>query len=105
MIDEEAALKWLAEKWPAPHWCPVCGNAAHFLTDVNAVPAFEHGKWIINVPLLPVFGVVCRNCGHILWFSAMLAGLMPAEPEPDPGPIPLEPVLPQPRRWWPWKAA
>lgn len=110
VIDEEAAMKWLAEKWPAPHWCSVCGNASHWLTDVSSVPAYERGKWIINVPVLPVFGVICRNCGHVIWFSAIVAGLMPAKPEPeaeaesDPGPIEMEPELPQ-RRWWPWKAA
>ena len=93
MIDEQAALKWLAEKWPSPQWCPVCGHADHWLGDLGAVPGFEYEKWIINTPQFPVFGIVCRNCGHVMWFSAILAGVMPPKPERKPEPMAAEGVI------------
>lgn len=73
----EAAINWVAEKWPVPRECPYCSNT----------------EWEVGTPLeiqtaqdeslTPHFPVMCSNCGNTVFINAVRAGLVP-EPDEEP---------------------
>jgi hypothetical protein len=74
-------IRWVQEKWGSSRQCPYCGNPG----------------WAIGIPvellteplmpdkpvakLVPVFPVVCTNCGNTVLVSAPYAGVGKAKPK------------------------
>ncbi len=75
----EAAVKWLREKWigdPAPQ-CPYC-HARSWSVGIplrlSTAGRSEPGR---SGAMAPMFPVVCLNCGHTLFVSAVVSGITP----------------------------
>jgi hypothetical protein len=79
---QPGTIAWLQAKLPNLR-CPLCGTEGFIIGELLASPVMLNN--VINVAqAVPLVPVVCRNCGHVLLFSAVLMGLAP----------PSEPRLP-----------
>lgn len=74
--NKDKALKWLNEKWLNSRNCPICGNNTWGLSeDLGGLFLMRNNN--INLgPSIPVLPVHCNNCGYMILFSAVLAGLI-----------------------------
>jgi hypothetical protein len=76
LSDEELlrANDWINEKAVSPtDACPVCGSPKN-----SVFPALTQVR-VADVPspgLLPMVMTICRNCGFVRFFSAVVMGLM-----------------------------
>jgi hypothetical protein len=75
----EKAVAWLRTKWvgdPAPH-CPYCqtqGWTVGLPVELSTVDQSGLNTWGAMAPMFPV---VCLNCGHTVFVSAVVARLIP----------------------------
>lgn len=79
-MDPIAAQQWLETKWP-PHrrTCPICAtNTWNIENMIAEMRQFSGGSFVIGagVGIFPLLVVTCINCGHVLLFNAMMAGLV-----------------------------
>lgn len=91
LTDEQSsrALAWLNEKWPPMRrGCPVCGAANwNIQSSLMELREFEGGNLVIGggSAIYPLLGVMCTNCGHMIFINAVVAGILdtpvPAEPK------------------------
>ena len=80
-MDEDKAQKareWFVSKISAV--CPTCQQVAPFNllnTMVAPVPIGDNNMALIGAggPNIPMVGLVCTNCSHIRFFSAVMLGL------------------------------
>jgi hypothetical protein len=75
-VDNELANNWFAEHWPEPRICPICKQNNWALT-----PQFVHMSLGPMGPALrtrtyPCVSVVCRVCGHTVFFNAVIMNLL-----------------------------
>lgn len=82
------ALSWLKGK--IPPICPTCYSTKGFyISDPVAAPLvhLETGEiqWGQEIPMLPV---LCKNCGHIRFFSTEVMGLVRRSQSPAASPAP-----------------
>ena len=72
--------KWLIEKWGPDGPCYVCktSNWAILSHLVTPVVFSEKGFWA-GGPAYPQAAIVCTNCGHTVYFNAILIGLVEEE--------------------------
>ena len=83
LTDEERrkADQWLKSHRKDSFSCPVCGQTNFQLqTTLGIVPLFGGGATVLGSGY-PVVVMVCGNCAHMLFFNAIIAGLVPAEEE------------------------
>jgi DNA-directed RNA polymerase subunit RPC12/RpoP len=91
----ELAVEWLREKWinrsddeDAPR-CPYCNNNVWSVgvpTRLLASPIYDAETigGAFAADLLPsVFPVMCTNCGHTVFVSAVLPGIVPPPGDPS----------------------
>ncbi|MBU1209929.1 MAG: hypothetical protein KJ587_01490 [Alphaproteobacteria bacterium] len=84
--QKDRALAWLNQKWVGNKACPVCAQNHWTIADHAVTPSISHGSGlIIGGPSYPHALVICNNCGHTLFFNAVLMGILrdekPAKPE------------------------
>lgn len=78
--DEEKIKKWLEEKTPNLR-CFCCGYGGWTLGESAAMTVMidTNSGRIHYMEGYPMIGLICQNCAHIEWFSAVLMGLKPKE--------------------------
>jgi C4-type Zn-finger protein len=77
-LRRDAAAEWVRKtSTRAGRQCPVCSESVWTVTDVQEVRPFSglDGAGLV----IPVFLLVCDNCGFCRMFNAMRAGLIPPE--------------------------
>ena len=77
--DLEKVKKWLEERAGQGFRCFVCG-LGHWsiLPNVAITSMFDtYTGRIFYMDGIPQVAVLCNDCGHIVWFSARVMGLLP----------------------------
>jgi predicted nucleic-acid-binding Zn-ribbon protein len=76
-IDFEKAYAWLTTHWQGDWLCPICGQDDWLVHDEAVeVRAFGQGRLAAKGSIFPLLTVLCSNCGHTLFFNALIAGLV-----------------------------
>ncbi|MFQ5794803.1 MAG: hypothetical protein ACE5JP_07125 [Candidatus Bipolaricaulia bacterium] len=71
--------KHLNEKWPSPRNCYVCNDTQWEISNkVFEIREFFGGALTAG-PVIPIIVLVCKNCGHTVFFSAMRLGVVKPE--------------------------
>ena len=68
--------QWLREKWDHGN-CPVCHTNGWQFGPLLEVAAYDP-KVGPSRAVMPTFAVTCTNCGYLVWFNALAAGIVPA---------------------------
>jgi hypothetical protein len=69
-------IKWLKEKWSNGQKCPICLHDDWFVGD-QLFELKENEPEIPQTPsIMPVASVICKNCGHTVFFNALHIKLM-----------------------------
>lgn len=78
--QQEKVTKWLREKL-GMRSCPSCGQLQGFLMgDIIAAPIVkvtDESMTLDTENSAPFVPIVCRNCGNVRLFSAIVMGLIP----------------------------
>jgi hypothetical protein len=81
-LERARAAKWLEQKWTNPDkTCPICSTNNWSITEVLELRGYMGGNIVLggNVPLFPVFQLICSNCAHTYTFNAALSGVVQQE--------------------------
>ena len=72
-----AFTKWLADKWAKDRAvCTVCGiNNWQVAQHLVSPPVVSGRALSLGGPAYPQAMCICRNCGHTLYFNAVVAGI------------------------------
>src|SRR4051812_36210594 len=82
--DQERVVKWLTEKC-GQFRCFCCGTYGWSVEPIATMPVVVdvHTTRVHYHAGVPQITVVCRNCGHLVYFSAGTIGFKPdVAPEP-----------------------
>lgn len=88
--QKQKAIDWINRRAPALA-CPSCKQQNFAIADhlVSANVFTPDGGLMLGGATYPQFLVTCTNCGHVLHYSAVMAGLtmsVPSIPKPPPAP-------------------
>ena len=72
---------WINEKWVGEKKCPICQkNRWNIAEEITISNTYSKKKVVeVGASRLPVFSIICSNCGHVLFFNAVLSGLVSPE--------------------------
>lgn len=74
-IDEKKITEFTKRVSPAP--CALCGNNNWVIENrVFYMPEFHKGETVIGGNVYPVVPIICSNCGHVLFVSAVASKLI-----------------------------
>ncbi len=74
--EKKKAQDWLRERMPAALTCSVCNTQNWILADhVVAPPIFGRGL-VLGGTAYPHVMLICRQCGHTVFFNAVMMGLV-----------------------------
>jgi len=81
---EQRALHWIIEKWGAQGKpCPYCHTNNWEVSGPIAIAAMPQtlrpGR--ARSSALPVFLVMCKNCGNTVFINALVSSLLPSQSE------------------------
>jgi len=77
--ERSKALAWLNEK-AGIGVCSMCGTKNWILADTMPnPPTYTSAGTRIGGITVPMVGIFCAKCGHLVFFSAIVMGLIPAE--------------------------
>jgi len=80
MDDKQKFIDWVNQKWKGQKICPICGeNSWGVFDNLWELRAFSQGNLNLGGPIIPLAALACKNCGYVMTFNALLAGLI--EPE------------------------
>jgi hypothetical protein len=80
-LRRDAAAEWIREKSTrAGRRCPVCETSSWTVTDVQEVGPYDRGRVVTGGLVIPVFLLICDNCGFCRMFSAIKAGVIGEDP-------------------------
>jgi hypothetical protein len=76
-VDAVAANAWFKDHWPKPRKCPICTTEDNWgLTTIfSQIPMGPVGTHQ-PVRTFPAVVVTCRHCGHVIFFNALVMGLL-----------------------------
>lgn len=78
--QQEKVTKWFREKL-GMRGCPSCGQLQGFVMgDIIAAPTVKVSGETVTLDketAIPFVPIVCRNCGNVRLFSAIVIGLIP----------------------------
>jgi C4-type Zn-finger protein len=78
-LRRDTAAEWIrAKSTPAGRQCPVCQSSIWTVTDVQEVRPYETEASGVGL-VIPVFFLICDNCGFCRVFNAMKAGVVPPD--------------------------
>jgi len=87
--QKEQFLAHLESKWLKPQKCTICKNTNWTVQpDLYELRQFTAGSLILGRPLIPLVAVECKNCGHVVLFNAIRAGLVIPEEKKGESPPP-----------------
>ena len=86
--DKTKILQWMKERTSSGLRCFVCGLNQWTLLEMAAMTLLCEARTgrIHYMDGFPLVGLMCPNCGHIIWFSAAAIGLRPEPVESPPNP-------------------
>lgn len=74
--EKDKALAWLNERTEAAPTCSVCGTQNWTVADHAVAPALFGKGLILGGVAYPHIMLVCRHCGHTLFFNAIVMGVL-----------------------------
>ena len=77
--------EWFQTKWNHRE-CPVCQANAYAAPDKAwEIRPFRGGQTVIGGQggIIPMFPVMCTNCGYIIWINAIVAGIIGNRPKSE----------------------
>ena len=80
-VDPRGLVRWIEKHWKGEGRCPVCAENDRWQPGDHVVELrrFRPGATTPGRPVQPLVSVTCMNCGHTLFFSAVVLGLVPEE--------------------------
>ena len=75
---------FFSKRGTLPNECPICRKRAWVFTDgIFKLPELigEKGMKLKESQVIPIFTVMCRNCGHTLLFNAIQLGILERTPK------------------------
>jgi len=79
-VDYLKAMDWIRRNWTKPTECPICGSDNWGIGDqIVEMRASKMGN-----PIYPQFFVYCQKCAYTIFFNAVIAGLVAANPSNKP---------------------
>jgi hypothetical protein len=76
--EVKSALAWMKKKLKVKT-CPLCGDSDLTLSNrIAAVPMWGTEALITSITT-PMLQTTCPTCGHIRYFSAMMAEIVPKQ--------------------------
>lgn len=82
---QEKLIAWVDSKWLGEKDCPICArNQWTVPEELVELRPYHGGNLVVGGGVYPAAQLVCGNCGHTLFFNALVAGLIEQFPEPDP---------------------
>ena len=80
--DQETIKQWIESRVGASVRCFICGRNQWSLSSGSLVVGYDvHTGRIHYMDGIPMVGLICNNCGHVVWFSALMMGLQPEPAE------------------------
>jgi C4-type Zn-finger protein len=80
-LRRDTAAEWIRKKsTPAGRQCPVCQTSVWTVTDVQEVPPLARVVAAADGLVIPVFLLVCDNCGFCRMFNAIKSGVLREKP-------------------------
>ena len=74
--QKQSARSWFKSKWKEGLQCPACGNLDWDVADVVfMLSELRHGFNVGSGAEVPVIVATCKNCGCVLNFNAIKAGV------------------------------
>jgi len=75
--QKQQVINWLQTKKPTGFQCSVCGVAMWSVGDhIVTAMVNEGGGLSVGGPSYPNAFLICNNCGHTVYFNAVMMGLM-----------------------------
>lgn len=82
--EKSKALNFLQSKWVGSRECAICKKSDWSIhPNLYELRSFNDGDFVVGGPLVPLIGMECKNCGHVLLLSALRAGLVTPEEGKD----------------------
>ncbi len=79
--DQERVRQWLQSRTLGSIRCFICGRNQWSLTSGSLSVGYDVQTGRIHyMDGVPMVGLVCTDCGHIVWFST---NIMRFQPQPD----------------------
>jgi len=80
--ETQKATAWLNEHAKVGK-CSMCGNLNWSVVPVifNSTIYYPGGGLRVGGASVPLISIICSNCGHMEFFSAVVIGLLPREPD------------------------
>jgi predicted nucleic-acid-binding Zn-ribbon protein len=76
----EILIRWLDQKIPQGLICSACGKDDWNLAPTISTTMVLGGTSImIGGTIQPLVTLTCKNCGHTVFFNALISGVMKAE--------------------------
>ena len=72
---------WMREYWADGGKCSICHNTNWTISTILAQALPFNRKEIKTSPQLPLVNVSCDTCGQVVFFSAILLGVVPQSEE------------------------
>ena len=89
--QRKGIVEWL-DKHGAVKPCTACGQTAwHLIPHLVAPPTFrKESGFFLGGMSYPQAMLLCKNCGHTLYFNAVVMGIVPMGEPPKPSDPPKE---------------
>lgn len=84
--DKAKVSAHFARHWKGEVPCPVCKNATSWSTAEHVVQSYRWANNQFAAPTYPFIPVICTNCGHTMFFNAVVIGVVPLASPPPPLP-------------------
>jgi hypothetical protein len=80
--ETEKIRQWFKGHWTRDYHCPVCWTNEWLTAEHIVAPvAYSQGGMMIGGSVYPQIMVICKGCGHTLYFNAVMMGILPP-PQP-----------------------
>ena len=77
--QKEILIQKLQAIWPEPRNCTICRENDWIIVDkIYEIREFYGGSFVIGGTgaILPIVAVICKICGHTIFFNAISLGLV-----------------------------
>ena len=74
--------KFIADRlyavWKSPRICPTCKvePSKWYIGATQEIRQYHEGNFITGGSITPLVGVMCDDCGYVLWFNAVMLGVV-----------------------------
>lgn len=72
-------MEFMRTRLPQKPPCQLCGRNEWLISDtIWELREFHFGSLVAGGPLFPAVALTCNHCGHTLFISAIVTGVVPA---------------------------